>query len=556
MKEGMKWRKIETVCIVAVLVLLFLLTGRLYQSEIDTSTFCSLNSGWYQIKDGKKIHVELPCYVVTDANGKIVLYNDILSEKDQGKFISSKGVQDHLEIDLGDGILYQYKKHKFQKNKQMKGKMWAEICLPEGTGEKTLRFMFEGEKNSSLYIQAPVMGSFPEVVKSHLQESVFSILMIIGMLGMGIVSVIIFLYTSHRRIVEKRFLNVAVFLFLCSLWSILDSEMYQMYGRQNEIGTQISFYAFMLMSIPMLYFVQNTVNRDVRWVPKVWIFLLYGDAILQGVINSLFGIPFIHMLFVTQLILMTGVTAMIFLLWKEYQKGQTQELKFCLRAFTVLGISGMAAIVLYWMFAIYWYDAIFQFGILLYIAFMFGGLLCKVSNDIQFHLEQTVYARMSVEDRMTGVKNRKAFDQYIEEIQEAAILLKNVLLLFIHIDGLKKINDMNGMQMGDEVVIWTARSIQIAGKSLEPDAESFRVNGNEFAVVVVNPQKLPEEWEKVIRNELKKEIGSRCRIELKFGYSYLREKDGTLQSVSDWKMQADKMLCLNTGKSVEDRYDL
>ena len=556
MKEGMKWRKIETVCIVAVLVLLFLLTGRLYQSETDTSTFCSLNSGWYQIKDGKKIHVELPCYVVTDANGKIVLYNDILSEKDQGKFISSKGVQDHLEIDLGDGILYQYKKHKFQKNKQMKGKMWADVRLPEGTGEKTLRFMFEGEKNSSLYIQAPVMGSFPEVVKSHLQESVFSILMIIGMLGMGIVSVIIFLYTSHRRIVEKRFLNVAVFLFLCSLWSILDSEMYQMYGRQNEIGTQISFYAFMLMSIPMLYFVQNTVNRDVRWVPKVWIFLLYGDAILQGVINSLFGIPFIHMLFVTQLILMTGVTAMIFLLWKEYQKGQTQELKFCLRAFTVLGISGMAAIVLYWMFAIYWYDAIFQFGILLYIAFMFGGLLCKVSNDIQFHLEQTVYARMSVEDRMTGVKNRKAFDQYIEEIQEAAILLKNVLLLFIHIDGLKKINDMNGMQMGDEVVIWTARSIQIAGKSLEPDAESFRVNGNEFAVVVVNPQKLPEEWEKVIRNELKKEIGSRCRIELKFGYSYLREKDGILQSVSDWKMQADKMFCLNTGKSVEDRYDL
>lgn len=552
----MKGRKIETVCIVAVLVLLFLLTGRLYQSETDKSTFCSLNSGWYQIKDGKKIHVELPCYVVTDANGKIVLYNDTLSEKDQGKFISSKGVQDHLEIDLGDGILYQYKKHKFQKNKQMKGKIWAEICLPEGTGEKTLRFMFEGEKNSSLYIQAPVMGSFPEIVKSHLQESVFSILMIIGMLGMGIVSVIIFLYTSHRRIVEKRFLNVAVFLFLCSLWSILDSEMYQMYGRQNEIGTQISFYAFMLMSIPMLYFVQNTVSRDVRWVPKVWIFLLYGDAILQGVINSLFGIPFIHMLFVTQLILMTGVTAMIFLLRKEYQKRQTQELKFCLRAFTVLGISGMAAIVLYWMFAIYWYDAIFQFGILLYISFLFGGLLFKVSNDIQFHLEQTVYERLSVEDRMTGAKNRKAFEQCIEEIQEAAILLKNALLLFIHIDGLKKINDMNGMQMGDEVVIRTARSIQIAGKSLEPDAESFRVNGNEFAVVAVNPQKLPEEWEKVILNELKKEIGSRCRIELKFGYSYLREKDGTLQSVSDWKMQADKMLCLNTGKSVEDRYDL
>ena len=554
MEEGMKGKKVEMICIVAVLLLSFFLTERLYQAE--TGTFCSLNSGWYEIKDGKKIHIELPCYVMTDTDGKIVLYNDTLSEKDQGNFISAKGVQDHLEIRLGDRILYRYKEDKFQKNKQMKGKIWADVCLPEETGEKTLSFTFEGEKNSSLYVQAPIMGNFPDVVKNHLQESIFSILMIIGMLGMGIVSVIVFLYTRHRQIIEKRFLNVAFFLILCSLWSILDSGIYQMYGKQNAAGTQVSFYAFMLMSIPMLHFVRNTVSEGVRWVPKVWIFLLYGDAILQGLINYLFKVPFICMLHITHIILFTGVVAMILLLWKEYQKKQTQELKFCLKAFAVLGTGGVIAIILYRVFSIYWYDVIFQFGILLYISFLFGGLLFKVSNDIQFHLEQTVYARMSVEDRMTGVKNRKAFEQCIEEIQEAAILLKNVLLLFIHIDGLKKINDMNGMQMGDEVVIRTARSIQIAGKSLEPDAESFRVNGNEFAVVAVNPQKLPEEWEKVILNELKKEIGSKCRIELKFGYSYLREKDGTLQSVSDWKMQADKMLCLNTGKSVEDRYDL
>lgn len=552
----MKWRKIETVCIVAVLVLLFLLTGRLYQSETDTSTFCSLNSGWYQIKNGKKVHVELPCYVVTDANGKIVLYNDTLSEKDQGKFISTKGVQDHLEIDLGDGILYQYKKHKFQKNKQMKGKIWAEICLPEGTGEKTLRFMFEGEKNSSLYIQAPLIGSFLDIVKSHLWESIFSILMIIGMLGMGIVSVIVFLYTRHRQIIEKRFLNVAFFLILCSLWSILDSGIYQMYGKQNAAGTQLSFYAFMLMSIPMLHFVRNTVSEGVRWIPKIWIFLLYGDAVLQGVINYLFGIPFVRMLYITHIILFTGVAAMILLLWREYQKKQTHELNLCLKAFAVVGIGGIIAIILYRIFSIYWYVVIFQFGILLYISFLFGGLLCKVSNEIQFHLEQTVFERMSVEDRMTGLKNRKAFEKCMEEVQEDAILLKNALLLFIHIDGLKKINDMNGMQMGDEAVIRTARSIQAAGKSLEPNAESFRIDGNEFAVVVTNPQKMPGEWIRIIINDVKKENSSRYCVQLKFGYSYLRSKDEVLHSVSDWKMQADMMLRFNTGKSVEDAYDL
>ena len=554
MEEGMKGKKVEMICIVAVLLLSFFLTERLYQAE--TGTFCSLNSGWYEIKDGKKIHIELPCYVMTDTDGKIVLYNDTLSEKDQGNFISAKGVQDHLEIRLGDRILYRYKEDKFQKNKQMKGKIWADVCLPEETGEKTLSFTFEGEKNSSLYVQAPIMGNFPDVVKNHLQESIFSILMIIGMLGMGIVSVIVFLYTRHRQIIEKRFLNVAFFLILCSLWSILDSGIYQMYGKQNAAGTQVSFYAFMLMSIPMLHFVRNTVSEGVRWVPKVWIFLLYGDAILQGLINYLFKVPFICMLHITHIILFTGVVAMILLLWKEYQKKQTQELKFCLKAFAVLGTGGVIAIILYRIFSIYWYDTIFQSGIFLYIAFLFGGLLCKVSNDIQFHLEQTVFERMSVEDRMTGLKNRKAFELCMEKIQKDAILLKNALLLFVHIDGLKKINDMNGMQMGDEAVIRTARSIQAAGKSLEPNAESFRIDGNEFAVVVTNPQKMPEEWARIIISEVKKENGSLYRVRLKIGYSYLRSKDGALNSVSDWKMQADTMLRFNTGKLVEDMYDL
>mgnify|MGYP004624445243 CR=1 FL=1 len=67
--------------------------------------------------------------------------DDTLSEKDQGNFISARGVQDHLQIWLGDRVLYRYKENKFQKNKQMKGKIWADVCLPEKTGEKTLFYV-------------------------------------------------------------------------------------------------------------------------------------------------------------------------------------------------------------------------------------------------------------------------------------------------------------------------------------------------------------------------------------------------------------------------------
>ena len=468
------------------------------------------------------------------------------TESERGELYTFSNGWYQLEVCIGDRLLYQYKDNRFEKNRQMKGKIWADISLPEKIGQEVLSISYETKKNARLYVYAPMIGEFCFIFRQHLLGSFFSILMILGMTGLGLVSVIVFLYTRHRQIAEKRFLNVALFLILCSLWCIFDSGIYQMYGSQNAAGTLISFYAFMTMPVPMLLFVQNTVSESVRWIPQVWIFLLYANAVLQGFLYFLFRIPFIDMLFITHLLLFTGVVSMILLLWKEYRKTQEKEVNLCLKAFGVLGISGVIALVLYWVLSIYWYESIFQFGILLYIAVLFWGLLCKVSNNIQFCLEQEIYRRMSLEDRMTDMKNRKSFEMYIEEIQEGAILLENVLLLFVKIAELKKINDISGRQMGDETVIRTARSIQSAERSvLEQQAVSFRVDGGEFAIIVKNPQKTPEEWEHFIKEEMKEECGNRQPVRLKFGYSYLRKKNGSLLSFSDWKQQADDMLCSN-----------
>lgn len=548
MKKGKKWKKIEAFCIMLIVTLLLIFVRILYQpgTESERGKLYTFSNGWYQLKDGKKTELKLPCFVTADKDGQIILYNDMLSEADKGKILSIRGIQDQLEVCIGDRLLYQYKDNRFEKNRQMKGKIWADISLPEKIGQEVLSISYETKKNARLYVYAPMIGEFCSVFRQHLLGLIFSILVVLGMTGLGLVSVIVFFYTRYRQIVEKRFLNVALFLLLCSLWCILDSGIYQMYGSQSAAGTLVSFYAFMTMSVPMLLFIQNTVSESVRWIPQIWIFLLYANAVLQGILHLLFKIPFIHMLYITHLLLFTGVVSMILLLWKEYRKTQEKEVNLCLKAFGVLGISGVIALVLYWVLSIYWYESIFQFGILLYIAVLFWGLLCKVSNNIQFCLEQEVYRRMSLEDRMTDMKNRKSFEMYLEEIQEGAILLENVLLLFVKIAELKKINDMSGRQMGDETVIRTARSIQSAERSvLEQQAVSFRVDGGEFAIIVKNPQKAPEEWEHFIKEEMKEECGNRQPVRLKFGYSYLRKKNGSLLSFSDWKQQADDMLCSN-----------
>ena len=79
----------------------------------------------------------------------------------------------------------------------------------------------------------------------------------------------------------------------------------------------------MLMSVPMVHFVKNTVHEDKKWLPRLWSIVLYCNAILQGIVHLVFKIQFIKMLSITHVLLFTGVISMTYLLWKEYKQYKT-----------------------------------------------------------------------------------------------------------------------------------------------------------------------------------------------------------------------------------------
>ena len=156
---NMKWKQMEILCIIIVSFFLILSVRMMYQPNAasEANSFVSLSSGWYQIKNGKRTDLKLPCSVITNSDGEAILYNDTLTDADIGKFVSIRGVQNHLEIRLGDQILYQYRNDHFQKNSQMKGKLWADACLSDKTGQEPLCLIFRGRQNSRLYVQVPLI---------------------------------------------------------------------------------------------------------------------------------------------------------------------------------------------------------------------------------------------------------------------------------------------------------------------------------------------------------------------------------------------------------------
>ena len=70
MNKSRKQKRAEAFCITVILIFLFLLVRILYQPEATAErlSISSLSSGWYQIRDGEKITLELPCQILTDAD--------------------------------------------------------------------------------------------------------------------------------------------------------------------------------------------------------------------------------------------------------------------------------------------------------------------------------------------------------------------------------------------------------------------------------------------------------------------------------------------------------
>ena len=87
----------------------------------------------------------------------------------------------------------------------------------------------------------------------------------------------------------------------------------------------------------------------------------------------------------------------------------------------------------------------------------------------------------SLEDTITGLPNRRAFDKLLS----ASLSRDTTSLLFIDVDRLKAINDELGHVRGDEALTKTAERIRSSLRSTDPGS-SARIGGDEFAVVLPN----------------------------------------------------------------------
>ncbi|MGP0082781.1 MAG: GGDEF domain-containing protein [Steroidobacteraceae bacterium] len=150
----------------------------------------------------------------------------------------------------------------------------------------------------------------------------------------------------------------------------------------------------------------------------------------------------------------------------------------------------------------------------------------KETRDLQGKLEQERdRARI---DPLTGVANRKAFDERIaQEIARRVHTNGAVTLLVWDIDNFKAINDTYGHRAGDRVLQSVAKCFALGVRSTDFVA---RIGGEEFAMVMIG---LPMETAMRMANELRLAVealrfhfrGMPVRVTVSCGFTEIKDRE-------------------------------
>lgn len=160
-------------------------------------------------------------------------------------------------------------------------------------------------------------------------------------------------------------------------------------------------------------------------------------------------------------------TALVLLFRLRQVTHQAIKLRSCLQAFAEGNLQTRAQ---------------FRTGPLLDVGDTFDTMAAEVARQ----LSQLEKSRLALEDlagtdRLTGVGNRRAFDQTTElEVARSQRYGIPVSVILLDVDHFKRINDQYGHAMGDQCLIGIAQRI----KSRLRDTDTvFRWGGEEFAIV-------------------------------------------------------------------------
>lgn len=487
---GLKKTKIRDLLLILLIITVFflLLNQGFWRStsiRSDSGTPRSAEFPWV-LKQGETVldpEVRLPLYLRLEPGTVYTLTRTISYDGTQDRAPFAFFHVDHMycRVYLEDEVLFSCLPEDIPKWDRSKspGFVFKAFPMPDDCMGKEMKIEVIPALDAPMEFGLPDIrfGDFTttlhDVILRDVPHDVVTILCIL----LGFFS-IIFAFAALKGDPRREVLHIGIFSLLFSLYMITECDLNVYFIANPYYIYLINFISFSLMPISFLCFMRERIPSRYR---KHCLVLIAAESILAGarLILHFAGVSdlreYVVLIHLTYLINIVMAAALIRTI-RERKKRQY----LILQLFPVVVGVVMDGVV-YWLHLVIGVNDA-TFTILGVMIMLLIEIIRMIHASVTLYTESVktdMYRKMAYVDELTGIGNRRAYDQEIQAILSGERKYDSLIVATADLNNLKYVNDHYGHGEGDALIRGAS---EIMTEFMEKRGVVFRTGGDEFSI--------------------------------------------------------------------------
>ena len=409
--------------------------------------------------------------------------------------------------------------------------------LPQG---QTLTVRFAGAAPEAARASAFWFGSrggmYRMLVRENWYAAVFWCFSVL--LGAGSVLAGFYLRTQHFNGLFQRLVSLGAYILTAGIWVLTDSKFLFLFSQRSVLVALISYISFYTLQIPLLQFTKAVLPAKRQLLTNFqW---LFAGVLALLLVNQLAHLPLLWGLLVAEHILIfASLGFILYFGFRQLRQQADKALTMVMRGYVFFAFCSLDMLLSYYQGNTRNYSLAYVLGILGFVVFMACAAWLAILEQVRENANVALYARMAYTDGMTGMGNRRAFE---EDTQKSAHTAKTLGYIMVDVNGLKQVNDTLGHPQGDALIVAVAQCIQ---RAVDGYGKGYRIGGDEFILCLEGKT---EQDVEACAAHLRKELctanaQSELPISAALGWAWCSEADETPEALfrqADDRMYAEK----------------
>ncbi|MBD5522116.1 MAG: GGDEF domain-containing protein [Lachnospiraceae bacterium] len=347
-------------------------------------------------------------------------------------------------------------------------------------------------------------------------------------------------------------LYLGLFAMATAVWCIAETNLLQFYTDDSRLVQLLSCCALIMIPIPMLLYLDAAFGFKRRFVLPVTCGLSVAEFVICTVLHFTGVMDYHETLTFSNVVLAISAALMLYTILKNVfrkRKSEVRNIYEILRTigFMGLGLAAVIDILRYYSGSSNDNAMFMRIGLLIFILCYGISSLEKMINAVKLGVQSEFVSQLAYRDGLTGIANRTAFQERLEELEKEKNQLPGIAIIMFDVNDLKLVNDNQGHQKGDQLLVSSAEIIRTAVESVE--GSCYRIGGDEFACIL-SGEDVTGRCEKVIdcfkkgMDDYNSVEGQPFRISIASGYA-LYDKLKENEMLMDVYQQADARMYEN-----------